>query len=526
MRLALLAVLFVAAAMAQPAPDVYYSVNPNPSMKASMIATCPPTVASVNGAFVCYHTAGSQGETVQYVNPANPTVVGVQSAIAYAPFVFPPIAVSNLTAIAFSADPTSSQYAVFSASSVALHDINRLGSTAQVTYAPDLKYSFVPVGFNTSTNQDSISAYDLTKAGSGGLVWTRSFMKPNGYTGTTQLSTPVYYRGLLLFSQNQTFRVHNASTGVLNRGSYNPCGFTGSNVMQLTIVNVGQDANGPLDAFILIAQTVTADGGAQLSICRVSHLSGSKKWITSYPQSITVEDITGSNNTILLSGKLASGSQTQYVVWSMDATTGVHQGMVYRNPQDQFSFPAVLAQPVSGCAETVVMQVSGNLTAYCTGQYDTPVWVSPLPCNHRAAVDPTNNVLACVSRGASVHLVDSDGNLIWINPQIPAMFAAQILNGLVWVVDLDVTLWGLSIAPSATPLPPPYNPNTGNGGGGGGGLSAGSVTGIVFAVFIVGALIGCGTILYIRRSKRRTAYAATVAVNEREGGYGSLTGDA
>jgi len=512
-------------ALAQPAPDVLYSVNPNPTNKASQIATCPPTVAGVNGAFVCYHTSTGQGETVQYVNPSN-QAVGVQSAIPYAQFVFPPLAVSNLTAIAYTADPTSSFYAVFSSNSVSLHDINRLGSTALVTYDPTLRMSYVPIGVNTTTNTDSIYAYDMTKAGNGGLVWSRNFAMPRGYTGTTQLSTPIAYNGKVIFTQNQTFRVHNGTNGFLMRASTNPCNFTGKNIVQMTVINIGQDANGPLDAFLMIAQTLTPTGDPQLSICRVSHNTAVMKWVANYPQSITVEDVVGSNNTVFLSGKLKSGGIVQYVVWSLDATTGMHHGMVYRNAQDQYSFPAVLAQPVSGCSETVVMQVRGNLTAFCTGQYDNPVWISPYSCNHRAAVDPASNVMACVSRGSSVHLVDNDGTLVWINPRISAMFAAQIVSGVVWVVDLDVTLWGLSIRPSATPLPPPYVPQGGTGGGDQG-LSGGSVTGIVFAVFIVGGLIGAGTIFYIRRSKRRSAYAATTAVNERtDGGYGSLTGDA
>lgn len=536
-RLSVLLAVCVAVACAANAPNVLYSVNPNPNGVSSQVATCPPTVVSAESAFVCYHPRG-MNDTFQYVNPSNPTFTGAQATTSVtSAFVFPPIALSRLTAVAYSANPQSSEYIMFSAVSPSIKTVNRQGSTAGVVYAPDLNLTIVPIGKNLRVgNYDSIVAFAVNAATEAeSIAWSMDFPLPDNFPLTTQISTPVYYRGTVIVVAGQVLYVLNATA--LQPGTQkpqiifqatNPCGFQfdATQLMRLFVVTFGSDANGSLDAFILSANTTGADGIAA-GICRVSHRTGALEWIQTYDKDVNFIDVVGSNSTITCTGWVGeSDGTTTNMVWSLDASTGAQKDVINREIYDQFNFPAFLPQAIGGCAETMVLQVGGNLTAYCTGAYSAPVWVSQYPCNHRAAIDPVTNRIACVSRGASVHLLDTDGTLIWINDQIEAIFAASIVSGVVWVVDLTSTLWGLSLAPSATPLPPPYFPNQGSPSQG---LGGGAVAGIVLTVFVVGAAIGAAVVAYSRFTKRRSAYQATVNDHENVrggGGYGSLTGDA
>lgn len=524
MKALALAAVLIAAAWAQ-APSVAYSVNPSPANAANIMATCPPTVVGIDSAFLCYRLAGV-GDVVQYVNPSQPQFIAPQGTVNITnQFLFPPIPLSRLTAVSYSASPTSSYYLMFSAVSANVKQINRYGSTAEVAYGSDINMTFVPIGVTRAGQYDSIVAFSVTASTEQeSLVWSHDFTLPNNFPYTTQLSTPIYYRGLLMVMAGQTFVVFNASTGGIKRQKFNPCNWTFDSTMivQMHVVTFGSDANGNLDAFILIANRTTPEGIVQASVCRVSHNTGLMEWRTDYDNAnVRVLDVTGSNSTILITGWVSTYDSQELITWSMSAMTGSHQYSIPRSTEDQYSFPAVLAQPVSGCIETVVLQVDGKLNAYCTGSYDTPVWTSNFACNHRAAIHPSTNSIACVTRGASVQLLDSDGNLVWLNDQISAIFAAQIVGDLVWVVDLDATLWGLTITASATPLPPPYiavpaPPSDG--------LSAGAVTGIVFTVFIVGGVIGAAAVAYMRFSKRRSAqYDSVQSEHEKPvGSYGGI----
>ncbi|CUG92465.1 membrane-associated protein, putative [Bodo saltans] len=497
--------------VAAQAPNVLYQANPQPGKGSMIAATCPPTVVSFDSAFMCYHTNG-QGDAVQYVNPATPQTqypAGSDSNVSNR-FLFPPIALSKMSALTYSADPANSVAMMYSSIAGSMKSWNRYGSTAGVAYAPDLQYAFIPVGITPRLgNYDTINAFDVTEPNEANMLkWSINFPLPTNFPLTTQLSTPIYYRGQLLVMAGKTFSVYNATTGQLVRSIANPCNWTTtSQVFQLYLITFGQDENGSLDAFIITGNTTTVGSGkSQFSVCRVSHNTGNMEWNYNYPNTeLRVLDVTGSANTVLISAWFLSttlpGAQEQLLMFSMNVVAGTHQGTLPRYPADEHSFPVVLPQTVDGCTETIVLQVNGKLSAYCTGSYSEAKWTSDFACAHRAALNASTASMACVSWGASVHLLDFDGNLIWINDQIAATFAAQIVNNIVWVVDLDSTLWGLSLQPSATPLPPPYIPVP----VGDNGLSAGAVTGIVFTVLIVGIILGAAGVAYVRFSRRRNA---------------------
>jgi hypothetical protein len=495
---------------ASQAPTVTFQVNPQPGKGTSIAATCPPTVVSTDSAFMCYHTNG-QGDAIQYVNPATPQTqypAGSSSSVVNR-FLFPPIPLSKLSALTYSADPANSTAMIYSSIAGIMKSWNRYGSTAGVAYATDLQYAFIPIGITPRVgNFDSIIAIDVTEPNeANSLKWTIDFPLPTNFPMTTQLSTPIYYHGQLIVMSGTKFSVYNASNGLLLRSIVNPCNWTTtSTVFQLYLVTFGQDENGSLEAFIIMGNTTTAAGRSQFSVCRVSHNTGNMEWNYNYPNTeLRVLDVTGSANTILISAWFLSttipGAQEQLLMFSMNVVAGTHQDTLPRYPADERSFPVVLPQTVDGCTETIALQVNGKLSAYCTGSYQQAKWTSDFACSHRAALNSTTATMACVSWGASVHLLDFDGNLIWINDQIAAVFAAQIVDNIVWVVDLDSTLWGLSLQPSATPLPPPYVPVP----VGGDGLSPGAVTGIVFTVLIVGVILGAAAVAYVRFSRRRNA---------------------
>jgi hypothetical protein len=513
--------LFVLAlASSQPAPTILYNVHPDPSNEADMIATCPPTVASVNGAFLCFMYRDGQ-DSLQFVNPSDPTL-HAPSTIQYSNlWVFPPIALSNVTAVAYSADPHSSWYTMFSAVNNNIHTVNRAGSVANVAYAPDLKMTFVPIGVNKVSWNDGIEAFKVTPENNQqAMAWSKNFTVPSGFAWTTQMSSPIYYRGLLMFMRNQTFVKLDASTGEVLAESENPCHFDmlPSEWIKLYMVTFGMDENGSLDAFILVAN-VTNTMGEGINICRVSHNSMTMEWKTVYFNDVLILDVIGGIYSVVLTGVVKQrGAVDDLITWSINATNGQHEGSLARQAgRDQLSFPAMLAQPVGGCSETMIVQVGGNLTAFCTGKYTNPVWVSAYPCTYRAAVHGPTNTIACVDRGRSIHLLDSDGTLLWMNPQISAAFVPSIVEDIVWTVDMSSRLYGLSISASATPLPPPYTPPQGSG------LSGGAVLGIVVVLFLSAGAVAFAVVWYVRMRKQGSYEPHFDNKDDKDGAYGSLT---
>lgn len=507
-------------AVALPAPDVLYYVSPRPNDKNLLTTSCPPTVVGPNGAFVCYTYNGE--EYVQSVIPSNPTYQTITSPLPYTnTFIDPPIALSNLTAIAYARSAESSFYVLFSYLST-IHTVNRRGSTARVAYAPDLQIAYVPIGVAPRLGwYESIVAFDITAATEQErLLFNVEF---NGAPGVnvTQMSDPIYYRGYVYVATQKQLCRMNATSGYTNCFT-DPCQFnTNQPFMYLALVTIGTDFDGStLDAFILIANTSTADY-VQTSFCRVSHNTMQQKWRQDYPDDLAIDDITGGLDLVVLSGRnLGLSTYLQYVTWSIGATSGQHVGVINRSPQDRNSFPTVLPQPVGGCQQTIVLQVDGNLTAYCHLAFETPIWISSFPCTYRPVTYEASNLIACTNWGQSVHLIDSDGFGIWINDQITAHYTPVIVGNVVYVVDSQSSLWGLTITPSATPLPPPYVPS-GNGGGGSSGLSSGETALIVVIFVFAGIVAGILGATYLKRRRARGARLPTEETVQEKSGYGT-----
>lgn len=515
----------VAVAQVLPAPNVIYQVNPDPQHTQDMVPTCDPTIASATGAFLCFEYRDGQ-DSIQYVNPSNPRITSPTIIKGYySSNINPPIAVTTTTAIAFDNRPTNSYYTLFDGvTGTLVATLNRTGSTAAVVYAPDLSMSFVPLGVHPKLGMyDSVMAFNISaRTEQESIVWSLDFNLPPGFTGATQLGDPIYYRGTLIFMASDTFYVVNARTKTIMIKVPNPCNISTApgSIQKLYRVSIGKDWDAStLDAFIIVANTSTT--ALQTTFCRVSHNNGAKKWVTSYPDDILVADVTGGDDTILVTGRILNikNYDLQLVTWTIGATDGLHEMVINRSPVDNRCFPAVLPQPISGCQETIILQVDGNLTAYCTQDLMTPVWVSDQRCSFRPAVYAQRNTIVCVDWGNSIQHIDADGHGIWLDPHVKPMFAAQIVDNTVWALDIDVTLWGLSLDASPTPLPPPAPPHS----DGQNSVSTGEVVLLVLVFIFVGALAGAVIASWIKRSRRRRAYDATVT--HEDGGYGSLTGN-
>ena len=392
---------------------------------------------------------------------------------------------------------------------------NRSGARGDVAYSPDLALAYVPIGMKLPMQPFfELEAYDLSTFNNFSSKWYRSYPQ--------EVESPIFYRNLVVFVTGTKFIVANASSGLIIVTTSNPCGFmlAPGAVMRLFRINYGQDANGPLDAFILVANTSTTS--ANTSICRVSHNDGSMKWAYNMNNDVFVMDVVGATSTVLFTGRFDDiKNDFNLITFGLDAPTGYYTGSINRNmPQDSLNFPLVLPQAVSGCIETMVLQVNGQLQAYCTNVvqgtfYQNPVWTAPYACNYRAVADIGSSSLVCVQRGVSVTLLDFFGNAIWSEPRAAAFFIGQIVNGIVWVVDVDSTLWGLSMTPSSTPVPQAAAPAHD-------GLTGGEVVLIVFVLVFLVALTAAVGYTWLKRSKRRRAYVKEADV---EGSYGSLTGN-
>jgi hypothetical protein len=455
-RVVTLLLVAVVGTLALPAPSVVFTRNANAYYQ-GCVATCPPTVVSNTSAFVCYTDGLSGNQTVQYVNPQTANANGVQAGFpGKTTFVYPPIAVNPTTAVAYASNVNDSFYALFNSTNPNVHYINRRGSVADVAYAPDLMMSFVPIGVMSRLGWfDTIEAFDLaTSNESESLKWSQTFSVPVNYPYTTRMSTPVYYNGFLYVATRDHLYELNAKTGIITKNVSDPCNFglQENQWMMLQVVTVGSDENGSLDAFILTANTSTA-AMPQTSVCRVSHNSFNKEWRTDYDDNVRIDDVTGALGTLVISGMLTD-LVAGYIMWTMDVTSGLHGGTITRFEQDKNSFPAILAQPVGGCQSTIVLQVQGNLTAYCQTDVTTAIWTSPYGCTHRPTIVNQSNSIICTSMGVSVQHLDSYGLLIWQTTAIKAYFTAVVVNNLAWVVDQHATLYALTLDAFVPPPPP------------------------------------------------------------------------
>lgn len=548
-----------------PMPSQLYRNQVSQSIN-SVNAICPPTIVSLTSAFVCYKNNGT--DTLQFIDPSDSTKNGVPVPIAQSTdfFVFAPIPVSANTAIAYTADPRSSSYVVFNSTSQVAYK-NRTGSTAQVVYAPDINMSFVPFGVSPRVGwYDSLEAININAATEQvSIVYSKEFTVPINYPYPSSISTPVYYGGFLYVATRSRFEKYNATSGALLASITNPCNLSAAaGPITMTVATFGKDANGPLDAFIMYANVSTSTQ-VGFAVCRVSHSSGSLEWQVTLNDDFFVQDVTGGNGVILISGVVRSILNTPYsfAVLSLDVTNGGRQGTLFRTQQDQFSFPVALATPLTGCTQTIILQVDGKLSAYCTENIGlAPQWTSDFTCTHRPLVDAASNSIFCTTWGTSVQRLSSvDGTAVWQTQSVAGVFTPFIVDGIVWVVDAHSTLYGFSFepagvttttttttaapvvptttatpgAPTTTTTPAPGTPATTTTapttapdtpapqGSAPSGLSAGSATGIAFAVIIVVGIAAGGAFYYVRRTARRRAFRdnrMNDAINE--SGYGGL----
>ena len=499
-----------------PMTDILYQVHPDPANLVDIVATCPPTVASTGGAFMCYKNLASGLSSVQFVDPSNILPRGPAVTVMQERFVMPPIAVSNYSAIAYSSYSTNSFYVFFGSQDITYSVFNRSGARGDVAYSPDLALAYVPIGMKLPMQPFfELEAYDLSTFNNFSSKWYRSYPQ--------EVESPIFYRNLVVFVTGTKFIVANASSGLIIVTTSNPCGFmlAPGATIQLFQINFGYDEFGPLDAFIMTANTSGTD--AATSVCRVSHNDGSMKWSYTLNNDVSVMDVVGATNTVLITGRFNDiKNDFSFITFGLNAVSGSYTGSINRNlPQDYLNFPLVLPQAVSGCIETMVLQVNGQLQAYCTNVvqgtfYQNPVWTAPYACNYRAVAYTPTSSLVCVESGVSVTLLDFFGNAIWSEPRVSVEFIGSIVSDIVWVVDLDCTLWGLSMTPSGV------SPGQGGAPEETDGLTGGEVVLIVFLVVFLAALTGAVGYTWLKRSKRRSAYVKEADV---EGSYGSLTGN-
>lgn len=530
--IAIVCILAATSVTAQdPLPDELFNVSPipvTPGQVPPILPTCPPLVISKGAAFVCY--MDSNGTNVaQFVSPASPGQFFTASRVtSYAgePFRQQPIALSQLTAIVSVSNEQNSMWAMLSSMQV-LHEHDRRGSTADVAYSSDLQTLFVPLGQAPRVGpQDSLNAVDVTSA-EDVILWNQKFLLPDGFSGATAMQTPIYYRGFLYVIQANTFYKLNATKAPNGANQViwnisNPCGiFPATGYMiQMRVVTVGADVNGPLDAFILYANTSTTGTGSMM-ICRVSHFDGRAKWpsaATTYPMDLDVHDVSGGSNVIFVSARLTGSHNydASFMILVVSADLGSHMYTINRRSIDRLAFPLPLQNPTLGCTSSFVVQVKGNLTAFCT--LDGKVsWTSPYQCNERAVsvVASADEAVACSSLQQSVQLINvNDGSLIWRVP-LAVVFPPSFVDSVIWAIDIDGGLHGFSVA-AAPPSPTTMSPQSPEARKG---LTAGEVVLIVFAFAFAIGLGGGIAFSWVRRTKRRGPYQATLD----QDGYGSLS---
>ena len=501
-----------------PSPSVLTSV----SLSSSGAPRCPVTVVSTTSIFTCVRNTAMNQSHALAINPIAKTF-GTPSPLGNGTsFVFPPIAVSTTTAIVFANYPDSFYTLVSSVDDTSNSFFQTRGGTPTgVAYAEDEKIAFVPFGFDKRALYDGFNAYAITPANSATnsgpsqtQLWNKRYQLPADYPWTTQVTTPIYYRGALYVLVNNTFYAYDAQTGQVNQALDNPCGMNiaPSSELQLYQVSYGADENGSLDAFLIFANTTTSDAPG-FALCRVSHtMFGQSKWIFSLEYDATVQDVSGATGTILLTVHVPSiDSANSLVTIAINAETGDFPGgYVNRDvQQDMFNLPVLLPNPVPGCGASVALQVQGVLQAVCTSDMTTAVWVAAIPCFYKAAADPITGDIVCIDRFKTVTRVNAtDGTVVW-QATVEGEYAATIQGDYAWVIDQSATLWGLSMQLQTQEAAPDD------------GFTGGEVVLVIFVAVFVGALVAAIGFAYLQRKRRArpTSYSQVDSTNF--AGYGS-----
>lgn len=538
------AALLVASAVAgaaPPLPTIYYTVNPSSNMtRDAPIPTCPPLVEGVDGAFICYVERDGIGR-VQFVTPSAPTTTNPVASVSFDTpgyiFLQTPIWIGFHSAIVASNFVDQSFWTIASISGV-LPKMPRYGSNARVSFDPFSRQAFVPQGPQASTGykKDTLQAFTIQPGlQTPGLAWSQSFNIPFGFTGDTLMQEPVVYRDLVYLMQGNKLTVMNvtASPGSQVVATVvSPCNLKPASgyYLHLKVVNFGEDDNGSLDAFIIYGNTTTVENGTEFSFCRISHHSYRSAWphnYTSLPYDFQVHSIHASKDTLFLSGRdTGINYDTSFELHAYDIKSGHRKWIVQRSSADKnadaLAIPSDPFPPsvINNCSEGIVLfQVNGQLTCRCLDDVYQVLWTSLLPCSYAPLLLSLDDFhVGCVHETQTAHVVRVyDGTPRWVAP-IRAKFGMQYAGGLVWVIDVTSTLYGIGIDLPSPPPPPPSTP-TPEPEGPSGGVSGGAVAGIVIGIFGGFGAIGGGLFWYSKRRVRRTGYEMPVDDNQ---GYGSV----
>ena len=274
-------------------------------------------------------------------------------------------------------------------------------------------------------------------------------------------------------------------------------------------------------AFFVYGNVSNSQGGYSFAVCRFNHLTLDSEWI-SWLADMIFQDITAGGEYVFVSARLATSAHTSsYKTFLLDAISGMVQ-IVSRSMLDFNSFPTVLPRdvfPNGLCQHSFVMQLSGNLTALCAEYVETShhvAWVAPYRCDGHPTINNNHDEhIICTSSALVVNL-DFDGTLLWQEPRISPRYPAQVIDDVVWATDRDGTVYGLSLTPSATPIPSPAAPVPANSSP----LAGGEVALIIVVMLFCCGLIAGVAYAWRKRSKRRQAYKAASGDSD---GYGSLT---
>lgn len=485
-----------------PTPSVFSSVSLYPSGE----PRCPPTVVSASAVFACVRDTQLNRSFAMYVNPIAGTVGPSAPLGNGSSFVFPPTPLSNTTAVVYSTYPDSFYTLVSSVPTATNFFADRLGTPTAVAVDTDRSIAFVPFGFDQRALADSIVAYAVTPANHAGngqgpmqtALWTNRYTLPADYPYTTEVWSPVYYRGALYVLISNVLTCYNAETGLQLWNVSNPCGLATppASMLELFVATYGADANGALDAFLIFGNTTNEDDGPSCTLCRLSHSTpGKVEWTASLPYDATVRDVTGAAGTLLLTVSVPElDAAHSLVTIAFDAASGTYPGgYVNRDiAADYYNLPALLPVPLPGCTATIALQVQGVLQALCTSDLTSAVWVANTPCFYRAAADPVTGDIVCVDRFASVSRVNAtDGTVVW-QVAVAAAFAATVHGNHAWAVDQSATLWAFAVQLPGPPQGTPAGP-----------LSGGEVVLVIFVVIFVGSLAGAIGFAYVQRVRRR-----------------------
>ena len=450
-------------ATAQPTVQPAYNVTPKISgVEQNFLSTsCDPLVVSVFAAFVCVADETRGISYVKAVTPSNSAfTAGAAVWTDQGRFTATPSSCGGECAIVF----VSGVGALYGSMNVtdAAALTQRSNSTANVVFDPVSQFLFVPIGTNLSGNEDELLVLDARAApGDMPVEYTLEYSLPYSLGIPTLLGSPIVYNNIAYFLRNNTFFAVSVQQGNPIFQIDDPCGL-GPEVgdrLHLAHGTFGQDENGPLDAFVVYGNTSSAKFGDQFTVCRVSHNSGSKKWVSTMASDAVIDDVTFGAGFVIFSGESTRPDAT--FVWFVNAETGNSSGVIIRENTDWSSFPAFVGSSAN-CTALVAFQVSGVLAAYCPSTFSgvrSPAWRSLYGCDLRPVVF-NNTYIVCVTYYSNMNVLSMGGSGVWTAP-ISALTTPQLVadpdSGAVYVFvqDANTNLLGYALFTPPPPPPPP-----------------------------------------------------------------------